>query len=319
MQMYLSESEFIDNFTRSLRDVSSETIRVYVSSVQLFMHYLADNRISSPTQETISAYIMDLSQTKSDSTTALYLAALRRFFSWCELEGLYPDIARDIKSPHVEKYNKRDALSVPQVKQIISGIDCCTLEGLRNYAIICLMVATGLRTIEVKRANVGDIRYVHGEYVLFVQGKGRNCKDAFVKLSGHVLTAIRDYLSARESVSNDEPLFASCSKRNYGGRLTTKTVSTVCKSAMRKAGYNSSRLTAHSLRHTAITLALTAGLDLRDVSNFARHSDVQGTLIYAHDISREKRECENVISNAIFSSLKDKRADHSQYRLPFPS
>ena len=82
--------------------------------------------------------------------------------------------------------------------------------------------------------------------------------------------------------------------------MTTRSISRICKAAMLHAGYNSKRLTAHSLRHSAITLALMAGLPIQEVSQFARHSNISVTMIYSHDIERLKSKCEIAISNAIF-------------------
>ena len=138
--------------------------------------------------------------------------------------------------------------------------------------------------------------------MLYIMGKGKTSKSQFVKLSGHVLQAIRAYLEMRGAVADDEPLFASLSHRNFGGRMTTKSISRICKSAMINAGFNSRRLTAHSLRHTSITLALLAGMSLQDVSQFARHSNISVTMIYSHDIDRLKSRCEMAISEAIFGA-----------------
>ena len=69
---------------------------------------------------------------------------------------------------------------------------------------------------------------------------------------------------------------------------------------MINAGYQSARLTAHSLRHTAITLALMAGQNLADVQAFARHTSINTTMIYNHAVNRMKSLCESVIANQIF-------------------
>lgn len=69
---------------------------------------------------------------------------------------------------------------------------------------------------------------------------------------------------------------------------------------MRNAGYDSDRLTAHSLRHTAITLSLKNGESLQEVQQFARHTNINTTLIYAHNLEREQNTCSNTISNSIF-------------------
>ena len=78
------------------------------------------------------------------------------------------------------------------------------------------------------------------------------------------------------------------------------TVSSVAKSAMVRAGYNSPRLTAHSLRHSAATLALQGGMSLEDVKEFMRHSSINVTLVYVHTVNRLKSRCEATVSRAIF-------------------
>ncbi|MBQ2675341.1 MAG: tyrosine-type recombinase/integrase [Prevotella sp.] len=236
------------------------------------------------------------------STVALYLSAIRRFFSWTESEGLYPNITAGVKSPKQDKGHKKDALSGGQIKSCLEGIDRATVQGKRDYAMFLLMSVCGLRTCEVARANVEDIRQVQGVDCLFVQGKGRSDKKEFVKLCPEVAGAIRDYLDARGPVEDSAPLFASCSRRNRGGRLTTRTISSVAKRAMVKAGYASTRLTAHSLRHSAATLALQAGMSLEEVSEFLRHSSIAVTMIYVHSVNRLKSQCESAVTRAIFAA-----------------
>lgn len=298
-QYNLCLSSMIDRFVQYL-DISPASVRSYMTGIKVFMQYLSENGINTPTKETITQYKKYLSATKSANTTALYLSSIRRFFSWCASENLYSDITLGIKSPKIDKGHKKDAFSASQIKQIITDIDRQSLKGKRDYAIFCLMSATGLRTCEVTRADVADIRTVQGETCLFIQGKGRTSKSDFVKLSEPLLQAIREYLKARGNVADNEPLFASLSRRNFGGRMTTFSVSRICKTAMRHSGFDSRRLTAHLLRHSAVTIALLAGMSLQDVSQFARHGSINVTLIYAHDIERLKSKVENTISNAIF-------------------
>ena len=281
-------------------DVSQVSLRSYISGVKAFLKYTSDNGITNPTRDTVLAYKKELAKSKSASTIALYLSALRRFFSWCQSEGFYSDITAGVKSPHIDTGHKKDCFTANQLKTIIGGIERNSLKGERDYALFCLISATGLRTVEVVRADISDIRTVQGETCLFVMGKGKSSKSQFVKLSGHVLQAIWAYLEMRGAVEDDSPLFASLSHRNYGGRMTTYSISRICKSAMRHAGFNNSRLTTHSLRHTAITLALIAGISIQEVSQFARHSSINITMIYAHDVERLKSKCENAISEAIF-------------------
>lgn len=291
----------VNRFTQFV-DVSQATTRSYMYGIKSFIRYISDNGIKTPTRETVLMYKKELTRTKSAGTIALYLSSLRRFFAWCESEGLYQNITNGVKSPKVDTGHKKDAFSAQQLKSIIAGIERNGVKGKRNYAIFCLISATGLRTIEVVRADIADIRTIGGEVCLFIQGKGRTSKSDFVKLSEPVMRAIQDYLATRGHMEDNEPLFASVSRRNMGGRMTTRSISRICKSAMINSGFNSKRLTAHSLRHTAVTLALISGLSLQEVSQFARHSNISVTMIYAHDIERLKSKCECVISNAIFGA-----------------
>ena len=143
------------------------------------------------------------------------------------------------------------------------------------------------------------MRKMSGSTVLYVCGKGRSSKSEFVKLSEPVCNAIREYLSMRGEVSENEPLFVSTSNRNKNGRMTTRSISAIVKTAIRKAGFNSSRLSAHSLRHTAVTLTLLSGQSLAEVQAFARHSNISTTQIYSHAVNRMNSKCENILTNLI--------------------
>ena len=281
-------------------DVSASSVKSYSVGVRKFIDFLHSSCITQPTRETVLLYKHTLTECYSASSVALYLSALRRFFAWTETEGLYPNIMSGIKSPKISHEHKRDAFSAMELKKIISSMSRDTLEKKRNYAIFALVSACGLRTIEVVRANVADMHRIGGVLVLDIQGKGHAEKDAFVKLSEPVERAINEYLSERGKVSDNEPLFASCSRRNKGQRLTTRTISSVCKVAMVRAGYDSRRLTPHSLRHSAVTIALMSGQTLDDVAAFARHSSINTTMIYNHSVSRLKSHCESAISAVIF-------------------
>jgi integrase/recombinase XerC len=296
-----SPVEALNNFFAFL-DVSPKTADTYRKALKQFMNYLNEHEIMHPQREDIIAFRKNLDcKGRKPATIALYLSAVRRFFSWCKSEGLYEDITVGIKAPKIDRGHKKDCFSGSQVRDILRGINRRSLEGMRNYAILGLMVTCGLRTIEITRADVGDLRNVAGVTCLFIQGKGKTSKADFVKLPPQIERAVRDYLSSRGTLRDDEPLFSSCSRRNNGKRLTTRTISGVAKSAMNNAGFYSSRLTAHSLRHTAITLALIAGQSLSDVQAFARHCSITTTMIYNHAVNRMKSRCEATISNAIFN------------------
>ena len=297
IQESITPENLINRFLAYL-DCSAQTTRTYKHGIRRFVSYLHSENISKPTRETVIAYKKELTaKGLKPSTVALYLSSIRRFFSWCESESLYPNITNGIKSPKQQAGHKRDYLNGAQIQAMLQNT-----QSKRDKAMISLIATAGLRTVEVVRANVEDIHNVGGIWLLDIQGKGHSSKDAFVQLSQPVYESIQEYLSERGNVKPNEPLFVSESRRNSGKRLTTRTISQVCKNAMIKAGYDSPRLTAHSLRHSAATLALLAGVELTEVSAFMRHSSIGVTMVYIHSVNRLKSMCESAVTSAIFCS-----------------
>ena len=208
-------------------------------------------------------------------------------FQWTESEHLYANIASQIKGQKKPKGFKKDALSVNQARKLLTIMETDTLSGARDYALVNLLVRTGLRTIETARANVEDIRQQGEQAVLYIQGKGRDSKDDLGILTEETLEPIRAYISMRgQGVKDSSPLFISHSDRNYGERLTTRSISRIVKDKLQASGLDDRRLTAHSLRHTAVTFSLIGGASIQEAQTLARHSDINTTLIYAHNLER---------------------------------
>jgi len=292
-----------DYYTRFIDylDVAPKTIETYSKALKQLFNYFAINGITQPQRSDILAFKEELKESgKKPSTIQSYITATRLFFSWTAQENLYPNIAEKIKGAKLDKGHKKDYLTSRQVKTILSSIEQDTLKGLRDYAILSLMVTGGLRDIEVERANIGDIRNAGEETVLYIQGKGREEKNEYIKISLPVENAIRKYLKERGQSDESKPLFASISNNSDGAGLTTRSISRIVKSRMKAAGFDSERLTAHSLRHTAVTLSLLAGKDITEVQQFARHSNIATTMIYNHSLDKAKNSCGAAVSDAIF-------------------
>lgn len=282
-------------------DASDKTIQTYTRDLRRMFRYFAENGIRQPQREDIISYRESLKAEGLKPTTVQnYITAARLFFQWTEQERIYPNVAEHIKGAKLSREHKKDYLTSKQVKNVLSGIDRSTPTGLRDYAILALTITGGLRTIEVSRADIGDLRTLGDDTVLYIQGKGREEKAEYVRVSPPVEKAIRDYLKTRKDTDASAPLFSSTSNNSRGGRLSTRTISGICKGSMVEAGYNSERLTAHSLRHTAVTLSLLADKKLEEVQQFARHKNIATTLIYAHALDKAKNSCTDAISGAIF-------------------
>jgi len=282
-------------------DATEKTKETYTKALRQFFSYLAFHGITAPTREDVLAYKEDLKASGHKPTTIQnYITAIRIFFTWTEQEGLYKNIAEHLKGAKVDREHKKDYLTSAQVKEILSTVELDTLQGIRDYAMLTLMITGGLRTIEVARANVEDLRTAGDSTVLYVQGKGREEKTEFIKISAPVEKAIRSYLKARGKAEGTEPLFTSTSNNSKGQRMTTRSISGIVKARMQKAGYDSDKLTAHSLRHTAVTLSLLAGKDITEVQQFARHANIATTMIYNHALEQAKNTCSEAVAAAIF-------------------
>ncbi len=282
-------------------DAQPKTIETYTKALRQLFNYFSFNGITRPQREDVIAFREELKASGHKPTTVQnYITATRLFFQWTAEENLYPNIAERLKGAKLDKEHKKDYLTSRQVKEVLGGIEQDTLQGLRDYAILTLMVTGGLRTIEVIRANIEDLRTVADSTALFVQGKGREEKTDYIKITAPVEKAIRAYLRARGTAEAAEPLFTSLSNNSRGQRLSTRSISGIVKARLQAAGYDSPRLTAHSLRHTAVTLSLLAGRDLAEVQQFARHANIATTMIYNHALDKAKNTCSEAVAAAIF-------------------
>ena len=282
-------------------DAKPKTVETYTRALKQFFSWMKDNGITQPGFEDIKAYREELAATHKPATTQMYIFVVRRFFEWTGSEGLYPNVAGKIKGAKLNREPKKDYLTSDQAKAVLQGINRETLQGKRNYAIVALMLTGGLRDIEVSRANVEDLRAAGNNTVLYIQGKGRDERAEYVIIPEQTERAIREYLRERGKADPTEPLFISTSNNSSGQRLTTRSISSICKEAMVAAGYDSDRLTAHSLRHTAVTLALIAnGGNIQEAQQFARHANISTTQIYAHNLERQNNRCSRYVADSIF-------------------
>ena len=205
-----------------------------------------------------------------------------------------------MKSAKVDHEHKKDALTVKQCQALLQAIDISTQKGKRDRAIISLMMTAGLRTIEIVRANIEDLHTLGDSVYLSVQGKGHDDKSAKILVASQVHNFIQEYLETRENFSKTEPLFTSTSRRNFNQRMDTQSISKLVKNKLREISLDDARYTAHSLRHTAATQALLNGVSLTQVQQVLRHTNINTTLIYTHNIERMKNKSEQTVADAIF-------------------
>jgi len=227
-----------------------------------------------------------LSSGMSSLTVGSYITSVRRFYEWAEANRFYPNVAKGIRTPkRLQQFRKQPLLP----SQATALLNYYQDKALRDFAIVNLLLRTGLRTIEVIRANVGDIVFKGSQRVLLVQGKGRDERDNFVVLTDKAYQPIAEYLATRGKVNSSEPLFTSSSNNSKGDRFTTRTISYIAKEGLKAIGLNERSFTAHSLRHTTAVNILRAGGSLETAQFTLRHSNPATTQIYTATLNTERR------------------------------
>jgi len=277
-------------------DAADSSIALYRRALRQFFAWVerSGRHTQTMTQADIIAYKKGLlhgeasadGQPKSPLTTASYLNAVKMFYAWLHDNNVtIQNIAAGVDMPKRTKKYERQALTAKQAGEVLS--ETAATGSTRDNAIIMLLLTSGLRTIEVIRADIKDMRRVGDDMVLYVQGKGRSSKDNFVTLHPDTYAAICAYLSAeRPTASPDSPLFTCSGNRNKDGRLTTRSITRIARQHLDAVGLRhnfgerNSEYTAHSFRHTYACALLDASDDFNLVQNALRHASGETTRQY---------------------------------------
>lgn len=278
----------VANFVSGM-DVKESSRSLYTRTITQYFNWLQEEGkdINSLTRADILEYKDSLlSSGLSALTIGSYIVAVRKFYEWAEAEKIYPNIAKGIKTPKRVQAFKKQHLTDTKSGELLAHFQSLSL---RDYAIVNLILRTGLRTIEVVRADIGDITFKGERRILKIWGKGHTEKDDFVILTEKAYQPIKDYLETRKGAKQGEPLFTSNSRQNAGERLTTRTISKICKEGLQAIGLDGKEFTAHSLRHTTAVAILKHGGSITDVQEVLRHTSPVTSQIYTESVKEEMR------------------------------
>lgn len=280
--------ELVDRFIAS-QDVKESSKLLYRRTLKQYFNWVDKKSylLSEIARPQLLEYKEELLNSNMSSlTVGSYITSVRRFYEWTEANKFYPNVAKGIKTPKRKQQFKKQPLLPAQATALLSYYQD---KALRDYAIVNLLLRTGLRTIEIIRANVEDITFKGSQRVLLVHGKGRDEKDNFVLLTDKTYQPIAEYLATRGKVNSSEPLFTSTSNNSKGERLSTRTISYIAKEGLKAIGLDERAFTAHSLRHTTAVNILRAGGSLEQAQMTLRHSNPATTQIYTSTLNEERR------------------------------
>ena len=246
------------------------TRRAYRSDLRAWLGFCREHELDPlrARRSHVELFVRELeARSLAPATVARRLCGTSRWYAWLVDEG-YLDVSPTtrVKRPRVPAESTRTWLGRLELAQ---WLDAAEQIGGDAYALACLLAINALRVGEVCAVDVRDLGLGRHHHTLKILGKGG--KPAVVPLTPRAVHAIEKLVANRES----GPLL----RNREDTRLTREAAGRLVRRISRSAGITK-RLTPHSLRHSAITAALSAGVDLRAVQQYARHSDPATTIRY---------------------------------------
>lgn len=273
-------------FVRSLAHRRPETRATYDRALREFLRWIGPGGTFLPSREHVERYKSHLLGTKSPGSVSTYLTSVRLFCGFLIHHGVLAEnpVARVSGNKRPEKHS-RESLSVGDVERLLEVIPATGELGLRDSAIVHLMVLCALSEIEIIRANIGDVHRKDGATRLNVQGKGRDSKDETVLLPAKTVGALERYLTIRSGARAQEPLFRSAGRRTRGMRMTTRGIRSRVNGYLELAGIKRGRMrtiTPFSLRHTAAMLMADAGATPDEIQQRMRLGTRATAMLYVN-------------------------------------
>ena len=257
-----------------IMDVDVSFIKnVTLIEVYEYLAFLSRDRIRNKNAE-------DVTYGLSATSRARKISSIRSFFKYLTMKAhiLDENPLADLDAPKVPKSLPR-YLTLEESQRLLIAID--GKNKARDYCIICLFLNCGLRISEIVGLNISDIK----NDSLRVLGKGN--KTRIVYLNDACLQAINTYLNERKLIAaiDKNALFLS----NRRKRMSTDAVHAMVKKTLKAAGLDPSKYSSHKLRHTAATLMLSNGVDVRTLQEVLGHDNLNTTQIYTHVDNSELR------------------------------
>lgn len=258
----------------SIKDVDLDLIAsVTLNDVYDYMAFLSRDKVKNERSREPEYGLMA-------SSRARKIATIRSFYKYLTVKTKQLEVnpVEGLDTPKTTKSLPR-YLSLDESKRLLDAVDGVNSE--RDYCIICLFLNCGLRISEIVGLNVGDVR----EDSLRILGKGN--KERIVYLNEACQAAIEAYKPVRSQMAGSSVSAFFVSNRRK--RMSRETVHAMVKKTLMKAGLDPDKYSSHKLRHTAATLMLQNGVDVRTLQEVLGHEHLNTTQIYTHVDNSELR------------------------------
>lgn len=306
-QVFVAYRLAITKFLSEL-DVKDSTKRTYWDSLKQWQLWLRKARKDIRTLDAgdvkeYKEYLKDKGLTTL--TVNSYMMAVKMLYGYFASERVYPDITTRIK---VKRSGEEKAafvkMHLTEAEQM-ELLEHFRSRNLRDYAIVALMLGTGLRVIEIVRLEMGDLQVKRGRNVFMVHGKGRDRKDEVAVLRDDVYRVVCQYRDCcRKGANTREPFFVTLGlghhvitgkdgtveyRTHSGNRMSTRSVEGMIKKGLRAIGLDSHEYSSHSLRHSFAVNLLRAGVPMDRIQKAMRHASIDTTMIYLQSIAKDER------------------------------
>ena len=250
-----------------IKDVNLSFIReITTSDIFDFLSYLATDRNPNPDSPAPEYGI-------SAAARARKLSAIKSFYKYLTVrtKQLQENPVADLEYPKLRKSLPK-YLTMEQSAALLKSVS--GQNEKRDYAILMLFLNCGIRRSELVGLNVTDV------YQDRIRVIGKGNKERFVYFGTPCRKAIDAYMAERNEMilTDNRALFGS---RN-GNRISVSAVHRLVEKALLKAGLDSTQFSAHKLRHTAATMMLSGGVDVKTVQEVLGHENLNTTQIYTH-------------------------------------
>jgi site-specific recombinase XerD len=278
-------AEFVRALARE--DLSPLTVRGYARDVALFLDWYVPNKLEKLSIVHLIHYRQHLADEKGFRPASLNrrLGALRRFCRWAhEQKKLKSNVAAEVKLARTVRDVRPKRLNEPEIQALLRAAGQSPHGlGKRNYALIQIMLQTGLRVSEAAHLRVADlVLHERAGSVRVRQGKGR--KEREIPLNSSARRGLRTYLATRGPLEPSDPVFISES----GARLSVRSIQSVLAELARRAKITRLPVSAHTTRHTfALAFLKRHPGKLVELAALLGHESLDSTAIYTQPSQEE--------------------------------
>ncbi len=286
MQVQIAIDQYLIHL-RLEKGLSRNTLEAYQTDLSLWLQFLKsknnseDNALISLNQlkdHALTLYLINRSQLGAKASTLTRLVStLRTFFHYCVAQGYCSqDLGLILEQPRRIK-KLPHYLSLREVDELLAAPNQATPKGLRDFAMLQVMYATGLRVSELTELSLEQIYLTEG----YVRVMGKGSKERVVPLGGVAIEAVKKYLEeARPKLLKQQKTSIVFLSQKRGSLTRQRFWGIIKAYALQK---NLRILPSpHVLRHSFATHLLENGADLRAVQTMLGHSDISTTQIYTH-------------------------------------